>query len=1773
MGKVALQLRVSCYNSMVRENTRGLFSEYFWERKEKGRKRMGKRWVKKEASKLRRRRAAGFCLAALLTFTSVPLPALAEGEGAPENRLVNIASDCKITAPGTNEPTENMVDGDAGTKWSADSYNWPSTVEFKLPEANTKSVRKVAVKFEHDAAYPDRMVDIELKYAKNSVTSDLAKADEKQGHALMDDYVYEFPVPQGMTHLYVTIANPMAGEETGLFWPAIAEVEIYIDEDVEEEVELINLASTRAKQVVLETSVNTEQNQKSVTDGDEATAAPLHTKKLGELAETDAAPFAEVILDTDQKIRKFVLAMAKDASGAEYEYTIYGKKRGDAEYAQITAGTVGTADGESRAEVTVSEIAEIAAKEVEYNDVKVVFGAKNDAARQTVPQLAELQILANKATVADVDSENIAWGSLDLHTNYNQDTVGRIVDGNKGNTWTAKQYPAYVDIGLDGEYSLSEIQVFTPKEGYSQYSLYYSNDGQNYSKLAEKTGKDSCPADGEKYPANGVKASSVRILMEYHSQNEKAVLNEVRVLGKRVGDAPKKAGLIEPEPFEGSAYDKEVTSADTIAEVQGIIRRNLGGVYVDWFTFELGGEGAYDYYEISEKDGKIHIKGNDGVSLASGLNHYLKYYCKALITQVGNQVKMPSGIVPVNGTVRRECKVPVRYAYNYCTMSYSMPFWGEDEWQKELDWLALNGVNVVLDITAQEEVWRQFLDALGYSHADIKDYIAGPAFYAWAYMANLSGFGGPVHDAWFSERTEFARKNQRKMRNLGMQPVLQGYSGMVPVNIVEKAQGDYALSANDVLPQGNWCEFQRPYMLRTTSDAYKKYAELFYQCQKNVFGDVTDYYATDPFHEGGNTGGLDVSQVSANVVDSMVSIDSDAVWIIQAWQGNPSAALMRGLEGKREHALVLDLYAEKDTHWNDPNYAGGKEFSNTPWVYCMLNNFGGRMGLHGHMDNLVSGVVDAANTASHLSGIGITPEGSQNNPVLYDLLFESVWCDDASAPLQKIDTKSWLRDYAERRYGAKSENAYQAMRILERTVYKASLNMNGQGAPESYVNARPATSIGAASTWGNAVISYDMEDLEEAARLLLSDYDALKGSDGYLYDLADILKQILSNSAQSYHGRMVAALENGDLEEFTDASDWFLALIDEVEEVLGTRTEFLLGSWVEQAKALADGTDDFTKDLYEFNAKALITTWGAYPQCESGGLKDYSNRQWAGLTKDVYKQRWQMWIDYQKAVLRGEHPEQMKWFAFEYEWARANTEYTTKASGKSLKTLGETILANFSVSSPATDSSHDYPTEKLSVKEAGSQSGSDPAENVLNSDNSAIWHTDWNSSEDVESYQNHFLTLTLSEETEIGGLRYLPRQSGVNGIVTEYEIYVSLDGSSYTKAAEGKWAGDHSWKLCAFEEPMKAKYVKFVSKKAVSDTAGQAFTSAAAIRVTYPLETASNQPVTGISLHAEEGKTGLSVGETMQLTPSFTPEGATGASLVWASDREEVLTVNKVGLIRAVGSGTANVTVSVKGAESVSASISLTVGQEPAQTVPVSGIALTAANGKTALYVGETVKLTAAVEPQNATNQEVAYTSSDAKVAAVGADGLVTAVAKGSATITAAANDGSNVTGSIVITVSEKPVENPRPEKGEEKTVGSVKYKVTASTGKTMTVKIVKPTKKNQKKVNIKPTVSVDGYNYKITEIGANAYKGDKKIEQVTIGANVKKIGKSAFANCKNLKKIVIKSSSITSIGKDAFKGIKKRAVIVVPKKKFKKYKEYLKKAKLPGYVKVQKGK
>lgn len=845
----------------------------------------------------------------------------------------------------------------------------------------------------------------------------------------------------------------------------------------------------------------------------------------------------------------------------------------------------------------------------------------------------------------------------------------------------AEYYPAYRDIDLSENYYLDTISVFTAAEGYSHYSVYTSLNGRDFDFLTRKSNNKSCDRQsGDVYLANGKEARIIRVLVEYNSASTEVALNDIKFTGRRSGTPVQNRPELNIPDFENSEYNIAITQEDTYEEVYGIIERRIGKKYREWFTLTLAEnpKHAYDYFELKENSGKVQITANDGISLAVGLNHYLKYYCKVNISQVGDQIRMPDEIVPLGKTVFRETKAKVRYAYNYCTLSYSMAFWGEKEWRNELDWLALNGVNAVLDATAQEEVWRRFLSNLGYTHDEIKKYIAGPAYYAWAYMANLFGYGGPVHDNWFAERTALARKNHLIMRKLGIQPILQGYSGMVPVDIQEHDKNA------EVIPQGKWCSFIRPYMLRTTSPCFGEYAERFYQAQNEVYGTYSNYFATDPFHEGGIVADMSPRSISKEVLSAMIKANPDAVWVIQSWQQNPTSELLAGLnevENGREHALVLDLYAEKLPNYDKGGkgrYAHGytREFDCTPWLFCMLNNFGGRLGLHGHLDNLASWIPKAFNTCEKIAGIGITPEASVNNPVLYDFLFECIWQEDAAQELPEINLREWLHEYSVRRYGAKSEYAQKTWDILRETVYKAEYNNLGQGAPESVLNARPSLKVAAASTWGNAVISYDKKELEKAAKLMLADYDRLKGSEGYRYDLITVLNQVLSNRAQDYYNEMVDCFNNNDISGFEKNSEKFLAVADDMESVLECSEHYLLGRWVEQAKALAKNADDFSKKIYEFNAKALITTWGAYNQSEIGQLHDYSNRQWSGLIGDFYKPRWECWIAAQKAKLQGkEFEEKSDWFVWEWNWVWENTVYPTTSKKSDLLALGEKILS------------------------------------------------------------------------------------------------------------------------------------------------------------------------------------------------------------------------------------------------------------------------------------------------------------------------------------------------------------------------------------------------------------------------------------------------------------------------------------------------------------------
>ena len=1356
-----------------------------------------------------------------------------------EESLVNIAKAEDFTLVGTSSgySESSICDGNLSTLWATNSWDTVPTFTYTVPKSNTKPIRKITLDFEGGQHAPDRIVDITLEVLyKGELEKEVIEI--KQNFSFLDQYSYEFEGTTEIDQIYVTLSNPklLSGNPV-LFTPAFAEVGIYVDKEstAPNMSKFVNVAPNAT--VIPFEGANPETDSARLVDKDYGTLFTFHRGAFSTLTDKEVS----VILDLgkeDYDVNAFEIAFEKSKSLTDtfnYTYSIYTQSAEDENWVkQVDHAKATRLAGDNVKTHFLAENDET----IKVNKVKIVL---DDMTSTGWPSMAEFKIFAVEKLNLD---GNLAYNKA-AHTNTNQANSANITDGKPSSKWTGIYYPGYVDIDLEKNYNLDEVKVYLPTTGYSQYDIYTSMDGENFTKIYSKTDKNATPVDGDVIDLRSIEnreARIIRVYVNYQSGTSTNVsINEVKIYGEESGTEVQNAAPIEVADFEDTQYAAKITNDMVIEEVEGIITRQIGGEYVDWFSFEVrdnpNGTG-YDYFDLSEKDGKIHITGNNGVSLATGLNHYLKYYLNVNISQVGNHVSMPDKAVSLNGeTVFKETKMPVRYAYNYCTHSYSMPFWGEEEWRNELDWLALNGVNLVLDMTGQEEVWRRFLEELGYSQDEAKDFIAGPAYYAWAYMANLSNYGGPVHNTWFSERVDLARKNQFIMRKLGMKPIMQGYSGMVPTDIETKDPD----ASGSVIAQGTWNGFQRPSMLRTTDPIYNEYAELYYKIQRDVFGDVTNYYATDPFHEGGITGGMDPTDIAEIVLDEMISFDEDAVWVIQSWQKNPTPELLAGIGSRKEHALILDLWAEKDPRWDGESsygYTFPKEFGNTPWVWCLLNNFGGRPGLKGYMDVLINDFPEAYNETDHMVGIGITPEASYNNPVIYDLFFELIWVDDATKPLEKINEDAWISDYITRRYGAVSDSAKQAWDILMETVYDSQINNNGEGPVCPVINARPALDINNVSCCDSTLINYDKEKLEEAAALLLEDYDLFSGSEGYQYDLASVLLQVLANTAQEYQNKMSSAYRVGDLELFEKYSAVFMEIIDETDLIASTQEVTMVGTWIEQAKALAENADEFSKELYEFNARSLITTWGSKYQANS--LHDYSNRQWSGLTTDLYKKRWQLWIDERVKELKGEVAKTIDWFEVEWEWVNSNNEYSTVPVVLDMKAETQNILTKYSMTnlpkSPAEDNARDLKINNWQVT-AGSeqaQTGSEgPATNLIDNNASTIWHSVWSGTD----MSNIWVNIHMPKAALVDGLRYQPRSNGGNGTITGYIIEVSSDnGETYHEVTSGTWASNNEWKIATFtQEEITDIRLKVTSAK--SDSSNKNYGSGAEIRLTGPADT------------------------------------------------------------------------------------------------------------------------------------------------------------------------------------------------------------------------------------------------------------------------------------------------------------------------------------------------
>lgn len=664
-----------------------------------------------------------------------------------------------------------------------------------------------------------------------------------------------------------------------------------------------------------------------------------------------------------------------------------------------------------------------------------------------------------------------------------------------------------------------------------------------------------------------------------------------------------------------------------------------------------------DYFELSSRKGKIVVRGNNYVSVACGINWYLKYYAHIHLSWNCMQAKLPK-VLPVVPK-KRYCFTDLLYRYylNYCTYSYSMAFWDWNRWEREIDWMALHGVNLPLAIVGTDVVWKNVLTRLGYSRPEIGSFIAGPAFQAWWLMNNLEGWGGPNSDHWYAGREALQKRILQRMRAYGIHPVLPGYSGMVPHDARQKL-------GLDVADPGKWCGYQRPAFLQPTDKNFSRIAALYYEELTRLYGKA-DYYSMDPFHEGGIVAGVDLPAAGKAILAAMKRANPKAVWVAQAWQNCPYPAMIKALP--KGDMLVLDLFAESRPQWGDPSSSWYRKegFNGHNWVYCMLLNYGGNVGLHGKMQHVIDEYYKARESAfgKTLKGVGMTMEGIENNPVMYELLCELPWRE------QTFSKAEWLKKYVEARYGRQDKRAEEAWTLLSNSIYNCPAGSVQQGTHESILCARPSLKAYQVSSWSEMQDYYNPKDVIAAAGKMVEAAPYLKGNNNFEYDLVDIVRQAVAEMGRLQYPKVVAAFEEKDLAAFERENNKFLKIILLQDKLLATRPEFKVGKWLHEARSLGDTPAE--KDQYEWNARVQITTWGNRAAADAGGLRDYAHKEWSGLLRDFYYRRWKTYFDELDKELKGSVPRPIDFYALEEPWTLQHNVYPWLPEGNPVDVAGE----------------------------------------------------------------------------------------------------------------------------------------------------------------------------------------------------------------------------------------------------------------------------------------------------------------------------------------------------------------------------------------------------------------------------------------------------------------------------------------------------------------------
>lgn len=615
-------------------------------------------------------------------------------------------------------------------------------------------------------------------------------------------------------------------------------------------------------------------------------------------------------------------------------------------------------------------------------------------------------------------------------------------------------------------------------------------------------------------------------------------------------------------------------------------------------------------YAVSSQNGSLCIKGSSGVAACRGFYDFVKNNNLGISSWSGNRFEIP----PVSGNFETLKKIaPFKHYYymNVVTYGYSTPYWDWNRWEKEIDWMALHGIDMPLALVANEAISKRVWQKLGLTDSEIDNYFVGPAHLPWMRMGNISGIDAPIPNDWHLRQINLQHKILDRMRSLGMKPICPGFAGFVPKEIKR-------IFPDAELIETSWCDGAfHNWMLSPKSPLFIKIGKMFIQEWEKEFGKC-DYYIVDSFNEmeipfppkNSKERYSLLADYGKMVYRSIREGNKDAVWVMQGWMFgyqrdiwdfNTLEALVSCVPDNK--MLLLDMAVDYNKcFWkNQVNWEFYKGLFNKQWVYSVIPNMGGKSALTGILDFYANGVHEALESENrgNLVGYGMAPEGIENNEVIYELITDSGWSSS------KINLDEWLEKYTLCRYGKVSKNTDAVWKGLRNSTYGSFTDH-----PRFNWQFKPGL-----ARKGTVNIN---DDFYKGVDRLLMDSEQFGKSPLYIADAIELTVMAIGGKLERLTSQIDSAYSENDIDKAIRLENRFEHLMISADRLLCSHPNLRLEKWLDFARKCSD--DVQIQNSYERNARRIVTIWGP-------PVDDYSARIWSGLLRDYYLPRWKKYFE------------------------------------------------------------------------------------------------------------------------------------------------------------------------------------------------------------------------------------------------------------------------------------------------------------------------------------------------------------------------------------------------------------------------------------------------------------------------------------------------------------------------------------------------------------------